>query len=105
MHAIASVHHGIILETSLVPSGFLRRLEAEGVAAMTARTVEGVYLEPRVQLRDLLARFELAGVAVRGLREARGPAVWRHVTRTGTECGQRLRSPRAAEWLPTLPAA
>lgn len=105
MEPITIRHRGLLVESSVIPAGLLRRLEAEGLATMTARTIEGAYVEPCVPLHRLCARFELAGVEVRSVRAAGDGCRWRTVAMPAHERRQRLRSPRAAEWLPTLPAA
>jgi hypothetical protein len=104
MEPITIRHRGFLVESSPVPAGLLRLLETGGLATMTARTIKGAYVESCVPLDRLPARFELAGVEVRSVRPAGDGCRWRTVAMPAREQRQRLRSPRAAEWLPTLPA-
>ncbi len=95
---------GIVIESANVPGGFAAHLEREGLAGMTARTIEGVYLEPRVPLATVLQAFERAGVHVSGLRRAGQPVDWHATARAAGGARMRLANRRSAEWLPTLPA-
>jgi hypothetical protein len=106
MTAIATVafnRSGFVLETTAIPQGYLRRLEDDGTIHLGSRTVHGAYVEPGVPLSQVVARFARAGIDVRDVRPA--GLTGRGVARSAVEARRRLRSPHAAEWLPTLPAA
>ena len=96
---------GFLLETTSIPQGFLRRLESDGTLFLASRSAEGAYVEPRVPIFQVLTRFALAGIEVRGVVTACICHRGRRITRSAAETHRRLRSPRAAEWLPMLPAA
>ncbi len=96
---------GYIIESANVPAGFGAFLEKQGLAGMTARTVEGLYLEPRTDLTSILRAMERAGARVDGVRRAGQPADWHVTARAAAGARMRLMNRRAAEWLPTLPAA
>lgn len=96
---------GFIIESTNVPAGFPAYLEREGLAGMTARTVDGVYLEPRAALGAILEAFERTGARVSGVRRAGQPVDWHATARAAAGARMRLANRRAAEWLPTLPAA
>ena len=66
-------HRGVMLTVSAVPAGFLAFLERRGLAAQASRTDEGVYLQPRVPLREIIAAFDRVGVRVHGFAPASGP--------------------------------
>lgn len=92
-----------ILDVSLIPTGFLGFLEDRAYVDQVARTVEGVYVEPRTSLGHILELFEAAGVRVHGFRAAGTKAKWQEAAaRRGFRV---LTNPRAAAWLPTVPAA
>ena len=97
--------NAFVFEASMIPQGFLRRLEAEGTIVLGSRTVEGAYIEPCVPLSQVLTRFALAGIFVRDVRPGGMTGCGRRIARSAAETHRRLRSPRSAEWLPTLPAA
>ncbi len=96
---------GYVIETGWTPAEFPARLEREGLAAMCAHTIDGVYLEPRVPLGAIVERFAQAGLQVRGFRAAGTAPSWRDGLRPAALAEARLRNARSAEWLPTLPAA
>lgn len=104
LQLVTPKHRGFIVSASAVPSGFLAFLERSGLAGQTALTVEGVYLEPRVSMAAIVSAFERAGVTVRGYRPAGNANSWQEAARSFRGQG-RLSNPRAAEWLPTMPAA
>jgi hypothetical protein len=87
-----------------VPSGFTASLERRGLAAMTARTLDGLYLEPRAPFGSIVAAFDSAGLRIRAFHAAGNPGSWRS-SLGPTPFTDRLRNRRAAEWLPTLPPA
>ena len=96
---------GYVVESPNVPAGFGAFLEREGLAGMTARTVDGLYLEPRVPLATLCSAFERAGARIEGVRRAGQQPDWHVAARAAGGWRMRLGNQRAAEWLPTLPAA
>jgi hypothetical protein len=96
---------GFVVESPNIPAGFPEFLERQGLAGMTARTLDGLYLEPRVALATIFLAFERTGARIGGVRRA-GQAIDWHVTaRAAGGARMRLSNHRAAEWLPTLPAA
>jgi len=103
VHSIAS--RGFVIESPAIPSGFGAFLEREGLAGMTARTLDGLYLEPRVPLATVLRAFERTGARVEGVRRAGQAPDWHVTARAAAGARMRLRNSRAAVWLPTLPAA
>jgi hypothetical protein len=103
IHSIAS--RGYVIASPNIPAGFGAYLEREGVAAMTAFTLDGMYLEPRAALATIVRAFERAGARVEGVRRAGQPVDWRLSARKSAGWRMRLANQRAAEWLPTLPAA
>lgn len=103
IRSIAS--RGFIIESANIPAGFAAFLEREGLAGMTALTLDGIYLEPRVPLAEILRAFERSGARVEAVRRAGQPADWRLAARKSGGWRMRLGNQRAAEWLPTLPAA
>lgn len=96
---------GIIIESSNFPAGFADSLERRGLAAMVARTVEGLYLEPRAPLAAILRAFDMTGATVSSVRRAGQSPDWHIAARAAAGAHMRLRNVRAAEWLPTLPPA
>ncbi len=96
---------GFVIESANIPAGFGAHLERSGLAGMTARTVEGLYLEPRVPLASILRAFERTGAQIGGVRRAGSPPDWHVSARAAAGAQMRLRNCRAAEWLPTLPPA
>jgi hypothetical protein len=103
VRSIAS--RGYVIQSANIPGGFGAYLEREGLAGMTAATLDGLYLEPRVALASILRACERAGARVDGVRRAGQPADWRLAARKSAGWRMRLGNARAAEWLPTLPAA
>lgn len=101
---LAPRHRGVILTVAAVPAGFLAFLERAGLAGQAARTDEGVYLQPRVPLGEIIAAFDRAGVRVLGLAPA-ATSTWQESARPASGARTRLANPRGAVWLPTLPAA
>lgn len=101
----AFANSAFVFETNFIPQGFLRRLEAEGTLTLGSRMADGAYVEPSVPLSQVLTRFALAGIQVREVRPSEMTVRGRRIVRSAAETHGRLRSPRAAEWLPTLPAA
>lgn len=96
---------GMIIESRNIPAGFGSFLERRGLAGMTARTVEGMYLEPRAPLTAILRAFEVTGAAVIGVRPSGKAPDWHVTARAAAGARMRLRNVRSAEWLPTLPPA
>ena len=96
---------GFVIESATIPAGFTAFLEREGLAGMTARTIDGVYLEPRVPLATVLQAFERVGARVLGVRRAGQPLDWHATARASAGARMRLANRRSAEWLPTSPAA
>jgi|GEM_PF-5330164 len=103
IRSIAS--RGYVIESPNIPRGFAAYLEREGLAGMTALTLDGMYLEPRAALTTVLRAFERAGAIVEGVRRAGQPVDWHVTARKSAGWRMRLANQRAAEWLPTLPAA
>ena len=103
IHSIRS--RGYVVESPNIPTGFGAFLEREGLAGMTARTLDGMYLEPRVPMATLFHAFERAGTKVEGVRRAGQPIDWHLTARAAAGMRMRLGNRRSAEWLPTLPAA
>ena len=101
----ATASRGFVVESSNIPTGFGAYLEREGLAGMTARTVDGMYLEPRVALATVFRAFERTGARIDGVRRSGQPADWHLTARAAAGWRMRLGNQRAAEWLPTLPAA
>lgn len=95
---------GFVIEASGVAQGFAESLERKGLAVMVARTVDGIYLEPRAQFSRIVAALEAAGARVTGVRRAGEAPSWQRSARNAAESRRRLGDFRAAEWLPTLPA-
>lgn len=100
-----SPSRGFIIESTNIPAGFGAHLERTGLAGMTARTLDGMYLEPRVALGEVLGAFERTGARVNGVRRAGQRADWHSSVRAAAGSRMRLANMRAAEWLPTFPAA
>ncbi|MGE3073143.1 MAG: hypothetical protein AB7N24_03545 [Dehalococcoidia bacterium] len=100
-----SLSRGFIIESANIPAGFGAHLERKGLAGMTAATLDGMYLEPRVPLGEIFRAFERTGAQVVGVRRAGQPADWHITARAAAGSRMRLSNMRAAEWLPTLPAA
>ncbi len=100
-----SLSRGFVIESGNIPAGFGAYLERKGLAGMTAPTLDGLYLEPRVTLGEIFLAFERTGAQVTGVRRAGQPANWRVAARSAAGSRMRLSNMRAAEWLPTLPAA
>ncbi len=98
-------HRGFIIELDNIPAELLARLEREGLASMTARTVDGVYVEPRTSLATIIDMLERAGATVHGFRAAGAQASWHEGARPASQSRQRLTNLRSSVWLPTLPAA
>ncbi len=95
-----------VVETNVTPQGFPRRPEADAdTLALGSRTIEGEYVEPRVPFGLPLTRFALAGIEVRAVGPSGLTTRGRRSARSAADIHGRLRSPRAAEWLPTLPGA
>ncbi len=96
-------HHAYVLDVSPIPAGFLGFLEERAYVDQISRTVEGVYVEPRTSLGHILELFERAGARVHSFRAAGTRAKWQD---SAAHRGFRvLTNPRAAAWLPTVPAA
>lgn len=92
-----------VLDVSPIPTGFLGFLEDRAYVDQVSRTVEGVYIEPRISLGHILELFERAGARVHSFRAAGTKANWQE---SAAHRGFRvLTNPRAAAWLPTVPAA
>jgi hypothetical protein len=106
---MATIHpfptRGVVIELDSIPAGFLRRLESEGLAGMTARTIDGVYLEPRTSIATIIDRCESVGSVVYGFRPAGTVASWHEGARPASLARKRLTNARSSVWLPTLPAA
>lgn len=101
----ARPHHGFVVQATEIPSAFIHRLEATGIATMTARTVDGLYFEPVASVARVMAAFRAAGIAAEAVRRAGATPSW-HFTAMGASGARgRLANSRTAEWLPTLPAA
>lgn len=96
---------GYIIESANIPAGFGEFLERKGLAGMTARTVDGMYLEPRVALATIFQAFERTGSSINGVRRAGQKPDWHVTARASAGAQMRLRNSRSAVWLPTLPAA
>lgn len=96
---------GYVIESANIPTGFGEFLERQGLAGMTARTLDGMYLEPRVALATILEAFERTGSTINGLRRAGQQPDWHLQARAAAGAQMRLRNMRSAVWLPTLPAA
>jgi hypothetical protein len=96
---------GFIIDLDGAPAGLAEQLEASGVAAMAARTVDGLYVEPAHSLAAVLRALEEAGARMRTLRRAGGSGAWERTVRPAREADSRLRNHLSACWLPTLPAA
>ena len=107
MTSIASntASRGYVIESPNLPGGLAEHLERSGLAGMTARTLDGIYLEPRAPLAAILRAVEAAGARIDGVRRAGQPADWHITARKSAGWRMRLGNRRAAEWLPTLPAA
>lgn len=103
LRSIAS--RGYVIESTNIPAGFGAHLEREGLAGMTARTLDGIYLEPRAPLATIFRAFERAGACIDGARRAGQQQDWHATARAAAGWRMRLGNQRAAEWLPTLPAA
>ena len=96
---------GFVVSAGNIPAGFGAFLEREGLAGMTSRTIDGMYFEPRVGVTAILEAFERAGVHIEGVRRSGTAPHWQEAARCAGGARMRLRNRRAAEWLPTLPAA
>jgi hypothetical protein len=96
---------GFVVGAGTIPAGFGAYLEREGLAGMTSRTIDGMYFEPRQELTTVLEAFERAGVHIEGLRRSGTAPNWQEGARCAGGAMMRLHNRRAAEWLPTLPAA
>jgi hypothetical protein len=95
--------HAYVLDVSPIPGGFLGFLQDRQYVDQISRTVEGVYVEPRTSLGHILDLFERAGASVHSFRAAGTKAKWQE---SNAQRGFRvLTNPRAAAWLPTVPAA
>ena len=107
MNAMPSTlpHRGFVAEAAEIPSAFIHRLEATGLATMTARTVDGLYFEPAISLSRVMAAFRAAGLHVESVRRGGTTPSWHASARPAAESRLRLTNSRSAEWLPTLPAA
>jgi len=96
---------GYVVQSHTIPAGFAAFLERKGLAGMTARTADGLYLEPRVPLARIFHAFEQAGAKVEGVRRAGQASDWYDRARPAACSLRRLTNPLAAEWLPTMPVA
>ena len=96
---------GFIVDLDGAPAGLAEQLEASGVAALAARTVDGLYVEPAHSLAAVLNAVDQAGARMRTLRRAGGSGAWERTVRPAREAESRLRNHLSACWLPTLPAA
>jgi hypothetical protein len=96
---------GFIIRVTVVPPGFLASLERRGLAGMCARTNEGVYLEPRVALGEVISAFERCGIRVDGFYAAGAAGSWHSQARPAASAHRRLTDFRSPTWLPTVPAA
>lgn len=96
---------GYIVQAAAIPQGFAAHLQREGLAGLTARTTDGLYLEPRAPLTAVFAAFERCGIRIDGVRRAGGEPSWRTCARPPAHARARLANRRSAEWLPTLPCA
>jgi hypothetical protein len=103
--APSSSPRGYVVASQNIPHGFGAHLERAGLAGMTARTVDGMYFEPRVPLTAVFAAFDRCGIQVHGVRRAGGQRSWRESARPAWRSRDRLANRQSAEWLPTLPAA
>ncbi|MGI8925757.1 MAG: hypothetical protein ACR2HN_03815 [Tepidiformaceae bacterium] len=98
---IASHARGYVIAVAPLPSGFLRSLEARGIAAAAAATCDGFYAEPRGSLAAVIFATEQAGLAVEGVRAAGRGTGWRTAARPQAGIGRGLHDCRSATWLPT----
>ena len=96
---------GYIVEAANIPQGFGAHLQRDGLAGITARTDDGMYLEPRVPLATIFAAFERCGVRGAAVRRAGGTGAWQDWARPAWRSRHRLARRQSAEWLPTLPCA
>jgi hypothetical protein len=96
---------GYFIEAPNIPREFGAHLQREGLAGITARTVDGMYFEPRAPLAALVAAFERCGVRVVTMRRAGSGPCWQTRARPAWQSRERLANRHAAEWLPTLPCA
>ncbi len=102
---ISIASRGYIVQAAAIPQGFGAHLQREGLAGLTARTPEGLYLEPRAPLTAVFAVFERCGIRIGGVRRAGSEPSWQTTARPAAHARARLSNRRSAEWLPTLPCA
>ena len=96
---------GFIIEADFVPVTLPAALERWGLAGMAARTVDGIYLEPRTSIATIVAWIERMGVGIRAFRAAGTRPSWHETVRPAATSRERLTNVRSSTWLPTLPAA
>ena len=100
---ISTNQSGYVLEVSSVSAGFIALLKQREYIGEASPTAEGIYIEPRTSLDNVLDLFERAGAQVRSFRAAGTRARWQE---SNVQRGFRvLSNPRSAAWLPTVPAA
>ena len=95
----------IIVEANVVPRGFLASLKERGLIRTAEVKPEGVVIETRAPVTEVVDAFERAGITVFAVRVTGHWASWEHTARPAARVIERLRNSRSAVWLPTLPAA
>jgi hypothetical protein len=95
----------IIVEANMVPRGFLASLKKRGLIRNAEVKADGVIIETRAAVVEVMQAFEQAGITVFAVRVAGHWASWEHAARPAGRVAERLHNIRSSVWLPTLPAA
>ena len=99
MSTSSNPSRGYILQLDRAPAALGPHLERDDIATLASRTVEGLYVELRGSLGELVAYLEEAGIEILGLRSTSALRSWElRAGRGGRR--SRLRHPLSACWLP-----
>lgn len=99
----AATYRGFAFVLDRVPKGLPTQLKRDGLAAAVARTPDGILVDPARDLALVIHAVERSGAEIRAIQRDTEPGAWRRSVRPVQSAGERLRNPRSACWLPTLP--